>query len=174
MSGTDRPKIIYWDACVYLAWLKAEEAAHGKDCIDAIRQIAKENFERTAVIITSTITFVEVLSASLDDDQERQFRRSFRNQDHIARDVDPPVAMKARDFRQRFLQHESGKKLATPDAIHLATASIDNGGHEKKYLGLLGLDGDERLDGLKICKPSVPQPDLFLSFQAKRAITLED
>ena len=139
MSGTDSPKIIYWDACIYLAWLKEEVAAHGKESIEAIRQITKENFEQRAIIITSTITFVEVLSASLSEDQERQFRRSF-SQFHIARDVDPPVAMKARDFRNNFLKKGRGKTLATPDAIHIATASIykaefwtlDDGKKDKK------------------------------------------
>ena len=40
MSGT---KIYYWDACAYLAWLKNEEAAYGKDSIEALGNIIKEN-----------------------------------------------------------------------------------------------------------------------------------
>lgn len=176
MSGTEKLKIIYWDACIYFAWLMNEEAAHGKERIDGIRQIVKENFERKAVIVTSTITFVEVMSGRLTAQQESQFKKSFHNQDHIARDVDRPIAMKARDFRQRFLS-KGLKTIATPDAIHIATACIygaqefwtfDDGQKDKRSLGLLALNGDALIDGLKICKPPIPPepppttPDLFL------------
>jgi predicted nucleic acid-binding protein len=160
-----KPKIFYWDACVYLAWLKNEEAIYGKDRMDAIQKILKDNFEKNAVIITSTLTIVEVLSADLTSDQEELFHRSFRPSDHIRYDLDPPIALKARDFRRRCLDHPSGRKLATPDAIHLATAVIcaadefltfDKGGSDKKYLGLLGLSKDERVDELVISEPTLP------------------
>jgi len=162
-----KPKIFYWDACIYLAWIKNEEAIYGKERMDAIHKILKDNFEKNAVIITSTLTIVEVLSADLTSDQEELFHKSFRPSDHIRYDLDPPIALKARDFRRRCLDHPSGKKLATPDAIHLATAAIcsadefltfDKGGSDKKYLGLLGLSKDERVDELLIAEPTLP-PD---------------
>jgi predicted nucleic acid-binding protein len=170
MSGTEKTKIYYWDACTYLAWLQNEETAHGKECIDALLRIAKDNFEKKNIIITSTITFVEVLSSTLSEENERKFRRSFRHQDHIAYDVDPPIAMKAREFRDRFLKHTTGKCLSTPDAIHLATAAIykadefwtlDDGKKSKKHLGLLELDGHESADKLAIKRPHIEQPDLL-------------
>jgi predicted ATPase with chaperone activity len=40
-SGWFRRNRIYWDACVYLAWLKNEEATYGKDRMDAIQKILK-------------------------------------------------------------------------------------------------------------------------------------
>jgi hypothetical protein len=73
--------------------------------------------------------------------------------------------MKARDFRKRCLNDSSGRKLSTPDAIHLATAVIcsadefltfDKGGSDKKYLGLLGLSKDQRIDELLISEPKLP------------------
>src|SRR5438105_1606086 len=124
MSGTENPKIFYWEACTYLAWLQDEVRAHGKECIDALNRIAKDNFEKKNIIITSTITFVEVMSSTLSEDNERKFRRSFRSQDHIAYDVDPPIAMKARELRDKFSKYKAGKVLTTADAIHLATAAI--------------------------------------------------
>src|SRR5712691_9188893 len=110
MSGT---KIYYWDACAYLAWLKNEEAAYGKDSIDALEKIIKENFERKAEIVTSTITMIEVLSSSLTEEQEKRFRGSFRPTNHVMYDVDPPIALKARESRERLLKDASGKKLPT-------------------------------------------------------------
>jgi predicted nucleic acid-binding protein len=180
MSGT-KPKIYYWDACIYLAWLKGEVDAHGKECIDALNKIAAENFDRNVVVITSTLTLVEVLSANLSTEQEKQFHQSFRHQDHIRYDLDPPIALKARDFRERFLKHESGKTLSTPDAIHLATASVhnadefltfDQGKKDSKHLGLLGLNKDERLEKLVICRPEIspePQSELELAAPAPKA-----
>jgi predicted nucleic acid-binding protein len=169
MSGTEKTKIYYWDACIYLAWLQNEEKAHGKECLDALLRIAKDNFEKKNIIITSTITFVEVLSSTLSEDNGRKFRRSFRHQDHIAYDLDPPIAMKVREFRDKFSKHKSGKNLSTADAIHLATAAIYkvdevwtlDDGKKGKHLGLLELDGDERADKLAIKRPHVDQPDLL-------------
>jgi hypothetical protein len=114
---------------------------------------------------TSTLTIVEVLSADLTMQQEELFHKSFRPQDHIRYDLDPPIALKARDFRRRCLGDKSGKTLSTPDAIHLATAAIcaagefltfDKGGSDKKYLGLLGLSKDPRIDELLINQPELP------------------
>ena len=160
-----KTKIYYWDACIYLAWIKNEEAIYGKDRMEAIQKILKDNFERNAVIITSTLTIVEVLSADLTSEQEELFHKSFRPSDHIRYDLDPPIALKARDFRKRCLDDKSGKTLATPDAIHLATAVIcgadefltfDKGGKDKKSLGLLGLNKDPRIDELLIKEPELP------------------
>ena len=170
MNGTDQ-KILYWDSCMYLAWLKGEES-HGKSHIQAMVQIAKDNFELKNTIITSAITLIEVLSSKLTPEQEEQFQKTFRSPSHILYDVDPPVALKARQFRERFLNHPSGWGISTPDAIHLATAAIfnvnefhtfDNGQKDKKTLGLLELNGDERVDNLTICKPTVPQEELGLA-----------
>jgi predicted nucleic acid-binding protein len=168
MSGTDKTRVYYWDACAYLAWLKNEEKEHGKDCIEALQHIAKENFEKKNVIITSVITFIEVLSASLSEEDERRFRRSFRHQDHIAYDVDVPIAMKARDFRGNLRSQSPKKIISTPDAIHLATAAIYKAdevwtfddGKKGKYTGLLDLTGIEAVERLVIRKPQIEQPGL--------------
>lgn len=162
--------IYYWDACAYLAWLKEEEAEHGKDAIDALRKIAQDNFQKKNTIITATLTFVEVLSSKLSQEKELLFRRSFRHQDHIAYDLDSPIAMKAREFREKFLNHSSKRTLATPDAIHLATAAIykadefltfDDGKKSSKHLGLLELNGHEWADGLKVVRPTITDPELL-------------
>jgi predicted nucleic acid-binding protein len=167
MSGI-KEKIYYWDACIYLAWLKGEES-HGKEHMAALKLIAQENFAMKNVIITSVITQIEVLSAKLTTEQEELFRKSFRSQFHIQYDVDPPIAQKARQFRESLL-NPSAKCLSLPDAIHLATAAIykadevltfDDGQKDKKSLGLLELSGNERVDKLVICKPTVKQGNLI-------------
>jgi predicted nucleic acid-binding protein len=175
MSGTDKTNIYYWDACAYLAWIKNEEEAFGKDAIDALAAIVKDHFDRKVAIVTSTITLIEVLSSSLSEEEEKRFRLSFKPGDHLLYEVDPPIAFKARDFRERLLKNQDGKTLPTPDAIHLATAVIckadafitfDEGKKNKRYFGLLELNKDPRVDGLEICrpefrKPPEPQRELF-------------
>ena len=42
MSGISQ-KTYYWDSCMYLAWLKGE-TSHGNQHIQAMAQIAKDNF----------------------------------------------------------------------------------------------------------------------------------
>jgi predicted nucleic acid-binding protein len=170
MSGTKR-KVYYWDACIYLAHIK-NEVSHGKHHLDAISQIAKENFENKNLIITSVITLTEVLSSSLTAEQEEAFLKTFKSTNHTLYDVDYAIARKARRFREAFLHHSSSKKLTTPDAIHAATAAIyqvdemntfDDGKKEKKFLGLLELNKHSDLDNLTIVKPTVEVIDLFAS-----------
>jgi len=159
MSGTDSTKIIYWDACIYLAWLiPQQEQTYGAEALDAIRQIAREAYERKATIITSALTFVEVLSASLTSDAERQFRKSFKSLDHTVHDLTPPIAMKARDFRQNATA--KGRSLKTPDAIHLATAAVYKAEFWTFDGQLLGLNGNELIDFLPVRRPIAVQPNL--------------
>ncbi|HUJ09217.1 MAG TPA: PIN domain-containing protein [Verrucomicrobiae bacterium] len=169
MSGSSQP-VYYWDACIYLAWLLNEQS-HGKDCIDAMTQIASDNFQLKNTLFTSVITRIEVLESKLTQDQAALFKKALRSSNHIQYDVDPPIADKAHEFRQRVLA-EMGKPLSVPDAIHIATAQIygahqlhtfDDGQKNKKLCGLLDLSGRTCIDGLKICKPVVPQGLLTFS-----------
>ena len=83
MSGTDKTEVYYWDACIYLAWLKDERNAYGDAAIDALARIAKDHFDRKVAIVTSTLTLIEVLSSSLTEEQEKRFHRCFRPFDHV-------------------------------------------------------------------------------------------
>ncbi len=161
-------KVYYWDACIYLAWLN-EETTHGEECLRAISSIATENRERKNTVITSAITYCEVLG--LIEEREKVFRGSFRSQDHTAYDVDSAIAIKARELRSHFIQNPEGnRKLATPDSIHLATAilykadefwTFDDGKKDKKSIGLLNLNRHPALGGLVVCKPYIAQPNLI-------------
>ena len=155
MSGT-KP-IYYWDACVYLAWLKKETSKH----LSSIEAIAEENKKRNNIIVTSVITKLEVLDASLTADQERSFGECFSFGTHELYELDAGVALKAREYRSFYFKNPvGGKKLSVPDAIHLATAFIcqsdefhtfDDGG--KGGISLLALNGNVAGNPIKICHP---------------------
>jgi predicted nucleic acid-binding protein len=145
---------------MYIALLQ-EEQSHGRSHFEAMIQIARENFENKNTIITSTITLTEVLPVSLTQSQEEEFLKTFKSTNHTLYDVDYAIAIKARKFRAAFLQHPAGKKLHTPDAIHVATAVIY--GVDELHTfdeGLLKLSGNELIDKLIICKPVVDQQNL--------------
>jgi predicted nucleic acid-binding protein len=163
-------RTIYWDACVYLAWLM-DEKSQGEDAIRAIEHVLRENFQRKNTIITSTLTFIEVLPSRIGAEKNEQFQRSFRTGHHIAYDVDPPIARKAAEIREKFIKREGGKNLATPDAIHVATALIyradciftfDDGQKDRRHLGLLELDKNDRVDGVHICRPHIAEFGLLI------------
>ena len=167
MSGNEVKRVLYWDTCIYLAWLKGED--NGASVNEGIKEAVDENWDGKLLIVTSTITLIEVLESSLTDEQEVRFQQSFRKQLHVLRDVDPAVAVKARVFRGSFMAPGS-KRLAVPDAIHLATAAIykcdefwtlDGGGKDKRHIGLLELNEDARIDGLKVKIPYPKNPALF-------------
>jgi predicted nucleic acid-binding protein len=157
MSG-NKP-VYYWDACVYLAWLKKEASQH----LASIEAIAHENKRRNNIIVTSVITKLEVLDASLTIDQERLFNESFSFGTHELYELDGAVVLKARAYRSYYFKNRiDGRCLALPDAIHLATAkacqseefhTFDDGG--KGGISLLSLSGNVAGDDIKICPPFV-------------------
>jgi predicted nucleic acid-binding protein len=168
MSG--KPKVYYWDACVYTAWLKKEvdkTAYHPH-----MDEILNENFQTKNIIITSTITSIEVLSCRMTFEEEANFKKLFRYNNHLKYDVDARIAEKARSLRDDLLR-EQDRVLSTPDAIHLATAilyganemhTFDDGQTKsggKKSVSLLKLDNDPLIAGLIIRRPQAEQITLF-------------
>ena len=166
MSGS-KALVYYWDACVYLAWLRDEQAY--KSSLPSMKEIIRLNKERSNMIITSTITIIEVLESKLTADQEKAFRECFKSPKHALYDVDPPIADRARELRDYYVRHPIGKRsLSTPDAIHLATALIhgadtfhtfDNGKSKddegKKGIPLLDLKNKVAGHSLEIRTPFI-------------------
>lgn len=175
MSGVKKPRVLYWDACVYLAWIKAED--NGQAVNDAISETVDLNAKGEVILVTSTLSITEVLSAELTDDQRERFEKCF-GPNHLARDVDGAIARKARDFRRACHHYLKSKKvLSTPDAIQLATALIsdaeecwtfDRGRSDKRCLGLIQLNKTKNVEGLAICVPYLNQANLPLAPAGKK------
>ena len=62
----------YFDACVYLAYLRNETAHYGKSRIGAIESIWKQSERGGVVVVTSAITITEVLSHKLEAKAEKK------------------------------------------------------------------------------------------------------
>ena len=167
MAGTE--PTYYWDSCLFLAWLKDEERKSGE--MDGVREVIERSKRREARIVTSVITFVEVLSGKIPAGMDTLFAGLMKRVNRLG--VDSKVATVAHDIRNHYSTRPKefdGKTLSTPDAIHLATAIIyrvtefhtfDTSGNSRS-LGLIPLSGDVAGNGLIICKPQARNPGLDL------------
>ena len=118
MSG--KP-IYYWDTSVWLAWLKGETREAGE--MEGVAEIAQEVVDGEAVLITSTITRIEILETRLEPNQRNKFLETLESSGITEVDLDPFVAEIASEIRDYYiLQRPDGSKMSVPDAIHLATA----------------------------------------------------
>lgn len=147
MSG--KP-IVYWDTCVFLAYLM-EETRQDVPAADIAAWI--EDFDKGEYrCITSVVTRVEVLDVLSDQRKKQRFLDTFVPPRAQMIQVTPPIADIAHRFRNHFKGGPDGtgdfKTLKTPDAIHLATAcaleaefchTFDDGGNGSG-LGLLSVD----------------------------------
>lgn len=168
MAGAE--PIYYWDTCLFLAWIKDEQRPSGE--MDGVRELVQRHKRREVKIVTSVLTTVEVLQCKLPAGMDRLFGGLMKRLDQRI-GVDSRIANLAHDLRNYYSARpgEFGNKtLATPDAIHLASAilnraaefhTFDNGGVGKS-LGLLPLTGNVGGHGLTICKPQAKNPGLDL------------
>lgn len=118
MSGKQR--VVYWDACIILAYIKNEQRLD-QDEMRAIKEMVNA-FELGALkIVTSTVSIVEVLESSTGLDPYAEFIR-FRGRPNLSIvGVTTPIAETAHAIRD-FYYKENSPTVYTPDAIHLATA----------------------------------------------------
>lgn len=167
MPGGD--PLYYWDTCMFLAWIKDEERPTGE--MDGVREVVARAKRREVKIMTSALTLVEVLDSKLPVGMDNLFKGMMRRVRMIS--MDTKIAGVAHDLRDYYASRPSefgGKLLATPDAIHLATAilyradefhTFDAGGSSKS-LGLIPLSGNVGGHRLLICKPEARNPTLDL------------
>lgn len=174
MSG-DRIKV-YWDSCVYLAWLKDEKRAPGE--MDGVNAVAAKITSNEYILVASVIVKTEVLESSLSADAVDKFTRFLKRDNVSLQNVDDRIATLASSLRNYYrVQKQTDNKpcLATPDSLHLATAlhyeiaefhTFDEKDRTEAR-GLLPLSGNVAGHRLTICKPSVPQSILALEIKPR-------
>ena len=123
-----KPKRLYWDTCVFLAWLK-NETCWPEDVLKGIEQTVEELRARSVVIVTSAITMLEILSSQMTKEQKDAFAKVFSDPQLQLIDVDRRIAGKASAIRSYYDDRQfkpdggvSGRIMGMGDAIHLATA----------------------------------------------------
>src|SRR5690349_6962543 len=114
-------KTYYWDSSAFIAWLDGGKG-HPKDVIAGLEEIAREVNENRAILCTSVMTETEVLQGKLTPEQADKFQNLFKRRNVHSIAVDSRIAKKASEIRNYY--NGRGRKLDSPDSIHLATAII--------------------------------------------------
>lgn len=154
---------VYWDSCVFVSWFDGGEG-RTQEQMDALSGWVELIDQGQAMIVTSSITYAEVLECRMSASLYRKFERLLLSESVELVGVDWGVVKRAREMRERVLaQKRPGvySQLSVPDALQLATAALSNVSQFHTYdgagrkAGLLRLNG--RLDDTPhICVPSNP------------------
>lgn len=159
--------IIYWDTCVFLAWIKNESRANNE--MHGVEDVANKIHKDHVILITSALTTTEILESTLGDIAKKRFNDLFKRRNCRLCSVDQRVLQKAhniRDFYQRQKAVDGLPTVTTPDAIHLATAihydatefhTFDQNDKPNRVRALLPLNGNVAGYPLTICKPPIPK-----------------
>ena len=161
-------RIVYWDTCVFLAWLKNETRPNGEmaGLVSVVSEVNTGNLH----LITSVTTMVEILYGRSGIDTTSRFYDLFKRSNVDAINIDERIATKAGEIRQYYITQSSKDKkpaLGFADVLHLATAIVqevtvfhtfDDG--NKRQRGLLGLNGNVAEHPLLIEKPQTEQDEL--------------
>ncbi len=164
-------KIVYWDACIWIAWLKEEERPYG-DMEGTQVSVDHIYAGRSDLILSRLIVDQELKVGRLPPKQQDLFYSFRRRSNVILIDFEPPIlALMVQIFDHYSANPVGGKTMDMQDALHLATAinrnanafySFDTG--KRSGLNLLRISGDEAIHGLTVCKPPFEQaPILFRS-----------
>lgn len=121
MSGLDRVNL-FWDSCVFFAFLRDERSSYDVDSIAQYLQEAKDGKHQ---IFTSSIALAEVLPSAIkkaDIGSFEDFVDDYRGAISVV-DPSPNVmtyAAKLKDLPYRK-GNSPGRRLSTPDAIMLSS-----------------------------------------------------
>jgi predicted nucleic acid-binding protein len=144
---------LYWDACIFVAWLKNEQREDVKE-MDGIYEMFNSIERGNVLLLTSLITRIEILECTLSHKARENFEKLFQRKNFQEMPVNQRIAELARTVRNSY--QKQNIRIRTPDTIHLATAIHYNA--EKFYTfdeSLLKLNGNIGEYPLTICNPKI-------------------
>ncbi len=161
MTTGKRPSYA-WDSCTFISSLT--KLGRTEKELEDLRAVERLSDDGDCVILTPSITLIEVLACKMTADEESRFAEMLQRSNVSVVSVTARVAAKAREIRNYYAV--KGMNIAVPDSIHLATAihygaselhTYDGGGRRSRPTDLLRLETPliERWN-LKVCKPAPP------------------
>ena len=163
MKGKEK---IYWDACIFLAWLQDEPGDPG--VMEGIEEAVRQVQNNEAILITSIMTQTEVLESKMPKEAQLKFENLFKRRNVLWINHDTRVGKLSHDIRDHYDQQSI--KISSADSVHLASAilyeasvfyTLDGSGKKKRGY-LLPLDGNVAGHKLAIKKPYKSQLSLKL------------
>ncbi len=166
-------EIVYWDTCVFLAWMKDEVRAPGE--MEGVSQVAKRVMSDDIILVTSILTRAEIIEAKMTPEQMAKYDLITKRSNVVPQNLDPPISVLTSEIRGHYLTTDF--ELLIPDAIHLATAIHYNANEfhtfdgskprvprDKRFkrCGLLNLNGSVAGHKLAILTPINSQLELRL------------
>src|SRR3989344_2763173 len=112
--------IYYWDANIFLAWLKNEVLNRKPGEMEGLAEVAAIIDRQEATMMTSVLTRTEVLESSLPSHAQNFFNIIFDRPNIVSVDLTAPISNLAHSIRDYYRQN--GRSLKTPDCIHFVTA----------------------------------------------------
>jgi predicted nucleic acid-binding protein len=145
----------YWDTSVFIALLINERRPPGE--MEGARDVALAADAGAVIIATSLMTQGEILDPKGIGAPDK-FGALFKRPNYQLLQANSAVFSEAQRLRMAI------PKLKTPDATHLASAIVYKCDelHAFDKDDLLKLSGSDLVRGLKIRRPSLPQPSLGL------------
>jgi predicted nucleic acid-binding protein len=148
----------YWDACLFLAWLKNEQREYGD--MEGLAEVVSMVHRNEATIVTSVVTKGEVLQSSLSPEAQTQFNDIFKRRNIVLVDLNDPISEISANVRDYYVARK--EKMELPDAQHLATAIASKVDEFHTFDDeLIKKSGNVAGRKLIICKPKGIQGVLF-------------
>lgn len=90
-------EIIYWDACIFLAWLKDETCE--PSVMEGIEDTVKRVHDNEVVLITSIMTQTEVLESMMSKEAQTKFENVFKRRNVVWINHDTRIGKLSHDIR---------------------------------------------------------------------------
>lgn len=159
-------QIVYWDACVFIGWLKP--ARYTPEIQNGALTILQSAEARKVNLVTSVLTIAEVQDAIHDPIFGERFDELFLRENFNYINVDESIARLAQKIGHQY-------RIKPPDAIHIASAidysanclytldglkAVDSGSGSKILSHAEAIQQDY---GLRVEAPyaELPEPGLF-------------
>ena len=119
-----KPPRWYFDACIFLAWLNAEDAIHGDVAMEGIRQMVRDVDAGRAIVFTSVMSKTEVFHKLKTQWARDEYTHFCQRPNVSIVNQDERISDKSSEIRTYYTN--KGITLDAGDCVHLATAILYN------------------------------------------------